>query len=322
MPLPIVSKSWFQMHYIHLKTVFLWLLFLINQLIFQIVFLLFFRVQDDFSPQGCHVPVYFKLLLSISFLIPLFVVYWTSRRFSVFSKLWRPKSDPTSFFSLPATGSGDDRKRFYRPLFWLTVGIFLPSALFVLQSELATWSYILFPDESRLNEMMALLSPCVDSMADILGGYITIGIVGPVCEEILFRGIIFHFLLRHYRSRGKTALVPILFQAFLFSVAHMNPLQMFYAFSAGLVFGVVALWTGSLIFPILLHVINNSMTLFLLHKFPDLPYVGSPQGTVEHIPPEFLLISLLLAGVSLYFIRELFRTGILIKKNDLQEKTS
>lgn len=308
------------MHYVHLKTVFLWLLFLINQLIFQVLFLIFFRVQDGFFQQGCYVPAYFKLLLSISFLIPVFVVYWTSRNFSVFSKLWGPKSDPATFFSLPVTGSGEGHKRFFRPLFWLTVGIFLPSALFVLQSELATWSYILFPDESRYNEMMALLSPCADSMADILGGYITIGIVGPVCEEILFRGIIFHFLLRHYRSRGKTALVPILFQAFLFSVAHMNPLQMFYAFSAGLVFAAVALWTGSLIFPILLHVINNSTTLFLLHKFPELPYVDSSQSAMEHIPLEFLLVSLFLAGVSLYFIRELFRTGILIKKNDLQEK--
>ena len=83
-----------------------------------------------------------------------------------------------------------------------------------------------------------------------IGMFLYVGILAPVMEEILCRGL----LLRMLRPFGKR--LAILGTAFLFALLHGNVLQTPYAFVVGLVLGYVAM-EYSISWAILLHVINN-----------------------------------------------------------------
>lgn len=89
-------------------------------------------------------------------------------------------------------------------------------------------------------------------------GVLSIGVFGPIAEELLFRGVVLGSLLQWDRIKGRPWLAIIL-SAALFGLAHMNPAQLPAALSMGLFFGWLFYRTGSLIPGIVLHVFNNSL---------------------------------------------------------------
>lgn len=98
-------------------------------------------------------------------------------------------------------------------------------------------------------------------------GIATLAVVGPVAEELMFRaGVLGDFLRRH-----KSGWQSILLSAFLFALAHLNPIQMPAAFILGLLLGWAYWRTGSLWAPIAIHVMNNSLAVAigLIYDNPD-----------------------------------------------------
>jgi len=93
--------------------------------------------------------------------------------------------------------------------------------------------------------------------------YLFIGgvIIGPICEEIIFRGIIQEGFLHTY-SPNKA----ILFSALIFGGIHLVPLQVLSAFLAGLLLGWIYWKTRSLWIVMILHIINN----YIAFSFTDL----------------------------------------------------
>lgn len=87
---------------------------------------------------------------------------------------------------------------------------------------------------------------------------LTIGIVAPIAEELLFRGLIFHMFNRHMNVK-----VALIVQGLLFGAFHMNLVQGVYASVLGIVLGIAYLLTGSLWIPIIMHIVNNSVALLL-----------------------------------------------------------
>lgn len=83
---------------------------------------------------------------------------------------------------------------------------------------------------------------------------LTVGIVVPVLEECIFRGMVFNQL----RKNVPVALALII-QALLFGIAHMNVIQGSYAFLTGILMGLLLLWSDSLILPICMHMGMNTM---------------------------------------------------------------
>lgn len=84
------------------------------------------------------------------------------------------------------------------------------------------------------------------------------GIIGPVCEEIIFRGIILKGFLKSYSPKK-----AIVYSALIFGVIHLMPLQVISAFFAGLVLGYIYYKTKSLWLPIIIHVLNNLLAFGL-----------------------------------------------------------
>lgn len=88
------------------------------------------------------------------------------------------------------------------------------------------------------------------------GSVVKVAIIAPIIEEILFRGIIMHGLMRNYRPW-----YAIFLSGILFSLFHLNPWQMSYTFFLGLLLGWLMVLTKSLPLAILVHSINNLIVL-------------------------------------------------------------
>ena len=87
---------------------------------------------------------------------------------------------------------------------------------------------------------------------------LSVGIIGPVFEEILFRGLIFGELRKI--TKVKAALI---IQALLFGIYHMNIIQGVYAVLLGLLIGFVYYRSNSIIAPIIMHVTINSLSVIV-----------------------------------------------------------
>jgi sodium transport system permease protein len=81
-------------------------------------------------------------------------------------------------------------------------------------------------------------------------------VVPALCEELAFRG----FILSGLARRGRTALAVVL-SSLAFGVMHMVPQQVFNAALMGLVLGLLAVRSGSLLPCVLFHLVNNALGL-------------------------------------------------------------
>ena len=96
-------------------------------------------------------------------------------------------------------------------------------------------------------------------------GYFAVGLLAPVCEELVFRGAILRALLkwtpRHW--------VAIAISALLFALVHANPAQMPNAFVIGLLLGWLYYRTDSVVPGVVYHWMNNSISYVVYNFYPD-----------------------------------------------------
>ena len=100
-----------------------------------------------------------------------------------------------------------------------------------------------------------LMQDTFRAMSRNVFGIISITIMAPLVEELLFRGAIQGYMLR----KGMKPLHAILIASAIFGIVHMNPIQIPFAFAIGLIFGWLYYRTGSLVPGIVGHFINNSI---------------------------------------------------------------
>ena len=86
-------------------------------------------------------------------------------------------------------------------------------------------------------------------------GIISIAIMAPLVEELLFRGAI----QGHLQRKGMKPLYAILIASAVFGIVHMNPIQIPFAFAIGMIFGWLYYRTGSVVPGMIGHFINNSI---------------------------------------------------------------
>lgn len=97
-------------------------------------------------------------------------------------------------------------------------------------------------------------------------GYVSICLFAPLVEEMVFRGAVLRTLLQKMEGHKWRA---ILVSALLFSVVHMNPAQMPFAFVAGIFLGWIYSRTGSIVPGVLYHWVNNSVVFLLARLMPQ-----------------------------------------------------
>ena len=121
-----------------------------------------------------------------------------------------------------------------------------------------------------LQEMMPELPNWAENEFEMLlgnrWGYLTIGLLAPLSEEIVMRGAILKELLK---STKLTPWAAIAISALLFSLIHMNPVQMPHAFVIGLLLGWMYWRTGSILPGVAYHWVNNSVAYVIYNVYPN-----------------------------------------------------
>ena len=95
-------------------------------------------------------------------------------------------------------------------------------------------------------------------------GFLSIALIAPIAEEMLFRGGIEGFLLR----RKIKPIIAILVSAIIFGVIHANPAQIFFATILGIIFGWMYYRTGSILPSVVGHVLNNTVSVSVMATSP------------------------------------------------------
>lgn len=148
-------------------------------------------------------------------------------------------------------------KAFCRKEIWkrgapMDLGSFLCQFCVMVSAQLAF--SLMYPlMEMVLNQFGMTAMPSVESATGNSTGlmiFLYVCILGPIAEELLFRGLVLRLLLPH----GKR--FAILLSALLFGVFHGNVVQIPYAFLAGLIFGYTTV-EHSIAWAMVLHMFNN-----------------------------------------------------------------
>ncbi len=114
---------------------------------------------------------------------------------------------------------------------------------------------LIFPfSESYLKAMQKLLT--ADS-GTLWNSLFIIGILPGICEEVFFRGYIFH----GFRKYGKWQAIVI--TGILFGIFHLDPFRLVPASLLGIWMGYLLLKTDSIFVPMLAHAANNSFSILV-----------------------------------------------------------
>ncbi len=107
----------------------------------------------------------------------------------------------------------------------------------------------------------------ITSMMKEPWGYVAVGILAPLAEEVVFRGAILRTLLGIMSKKNHW--VAIMISAAIFGIVHANLAQFINALLMGLILGWMYYRTGSLVPGILLHWVNNTMAYVLANIMPQ-----------------------------------------------------
>ena len=122
-------------------------------------------------------------------------------------------------------------------LIWLNFAEAVQSSIPALQSSYDTFN----------SEMGAF------EHGDYIWMLLTVSVIGPLVEELLFRGLVFHLFERSFKSER----AAVILSALLFGIWHEIFVQSVYTFMIGLILGYLYAKTRKIIWPYLVHLINN-----------------------------------------------------------------
>ncbi len=145
------------------------------------------------------------------------------------------------------------RSKPWASLFWvvlLALGTILPSTWLMEQMEIEV--------PTAVERMLTAL------MGD-RWGYLTVGILVPIAEELVFRGAILRSLQKVFTNRW----IAICLSAVVFALVHGNMAQLPHAFIMGILLGWLFVRTNSIIPGVVLHWVNNSVVFVMYNLLPN-----------------------------------------------------
>jgi membrane protease YdiL (CAAX protease family) len=147
------------------------------------------------------------------------------------------------------------------------IGLFAPSRLPLLKTILLSvvlmvgilllseaYSRFVVPGKELQAGVNQLIAGVPKTPLNHLLLFMTIAVIAPVLEEVLFRGYLQTSLLRHMKPWQ-----AILLASAIFGAVHVQPLAFPILTALGAVFGYLYYKTGSLKVNIILHVLNNGI---------------------------------------------------------------
>ncbi|WP_175562110.1 CPBP family intramembrane glutamic endopeptidase [Anaerocolumna xylanovorans] len=130
--------------------------------------------------------------------------------------------------------------------------------------------------------------------------FLYVGIIGPIAEELICRGVI----MKKAR-RVMPFFAANILQALLFGIYHMNMVQGLYAFAIGLCFGLMRYTFNTLAAPIALHMSVNLSGIFLGYFLSDKVLLNPVTGV-----PLFALSAAGIILILIHFIKLSKKVGL------------
>ena len=121
--------------------------------------------------------------------------------------------------------------------------------------------------------------------ASLAVGLICYGIITPLAEELIFRGVVYNELKKSYKLS-----MAMLVTSLLFGLYHMNPIQGTYGFIMGLLIVYLYEYFGSFLWPVLVHMLANSIAYLLR-------YTDITDTFLYSWPAAIVLCMLTIAGI-------------------------
>lgn len=211
--------------------------------------------------------------------------------------------------AMPAAGRPFESAAFHKvkitTLLMVALCTFLIMPLVVVLNALSMF----FAD----NAMASLQGDMADTPFPVT--LLMIGILGPFCEEFVFRGVIYRSYRRQdgygngtcYQNGRNGGIRAILLSAFLFGLMHMNFNQLIYAFAMGIFLALLVEAAGSLWASVFCHMFFNSLEVGLMYVSNHL--LSSVYGQTVSEAADFSAQDLL-AALSVYLIIAFVTTPI------------
>lgn len=130
-------------------------------------------------------------------------------------------------------------------------------------------------------------------------GVISVVILAPIVEELVFRGAIMGHLLK----TGKSPVFAIVVSSLVFGIVHGNLEQAPFAFILGLALGWVYYRTGSLLPSIFMHFINNGATT-VNYYLSDTPFASMQEEMGMTGAALYAMAGILLSLTCFFYIRK------------------
>ena len=168
-----------------------------------------------------------------------------------------------------------------------------------------------------LEPLMSLLpkmdETLVETMERLLDGplwvsLLSMSVFAPIFEEWLCRGVVLRGFLNYSHKgepggdlsrRGMSPALAIAISAIFFAVIHGNLWQGFSAFIIGSLFGYVYYKTGSLKLTMLMHCVNNTVSV-LSSKIPAFKDLGADASLLDIVPTGYYIIIFIVSAAVLF----------------------
>ncbi|MBQ8568314.1 MAG: CPBP family intramembrane metalloprotease [Oscillospiraceae bacterium] len=170
-----------------------------------------------------------------------------------------------------------------------------------------------FADKAQ--EMTESVITAKSSFAANIIMYTYVCFLGPVLEELLFRGIVLESM-KKYNER-----FAVVFSALIFGLMHGNIPQAVNGFVVGIVLGAVYVRSGSLVPPCIIHIFMNTLTSLLsvmMYSDPELldTLMAGSFGGLEGLALAGIMINLAVrfisvpAGIAIFIVVALKGFGV------------
>ncbi|MGM9714419.1 MAG: lysostaphin resistance A-like protein [Prevotella sp.] len=156
-----------------------------------------------------------------------------------------------------------------------------------------------------------------DVLADVLPvmlsspwGYVAVGLLAPLAEEVVFRGAIlcaaYSVFSKNVGERPEARWTAIVMTALLFAGVHFNPAQMPHAMLMGILLGWLTMRTRSIIPAIIIHWLNNSFAFIAYQLWPESYDMSVSEALGPWLAPA-LIASVAVMTLSVWRVRHMTR---------------
>lgn len=166
----------------------------------------------------------------------------------------------------------------------------------ILVAEIGNLAEEIFPIPPSLRDLFLRIL-LAENWTEFLQRAALIVFIAPVTEELMFRGVFQHGLVKNYGPKKGIAIASICFGTF-----HLIPWQALGATLVGILLGIVVTRTGSILAGMVLHAIWNLLPLLAVSALKNLSLPGYALNldTIAHIPAPAIVLALGIFLVTLH----------------------